>query len=939
MDRPGITYSVVKKYNYPFVSSYNVIGKTQALRVLAALILPLLLVALAPTGFAQYTAPHTRPGPAADVVEYTRVPLDLAPEAVKRGDIDIYQFGLRAAQAKALVGDRDIRLYTAPSGVNDVIVNPAPAPEGKLNPFSNQKIRFALNYIFNRDFMVRDVFGGLALPMVTFLSSVDPDFTTIFDIIAKYEFKYDPALAAAIVDEEMRQMGAEKIAGKWYYNREPVTLKFIIRIEDERRQMGDSFASELEKLGFTVERIYLPFGPAIEIIYGTDPAEFQWHLYTEGWGKPGVDKYDSTSINQYNAPWYTYMPGWGESGFWQYQNDRADELGQRIFTGEFKDKEERDRLYRELAELGILESVRIWGVTRLDAYITSVNVVGVTNDVGAGLRAWHVIRNAYVPGKSTLKVGHLWVWTERTTWNPVGGFEDVYSVDTAASTCDPAIALHPFNGLPIPIRAAFDVTTAGPDGKLDVPSNAVVWDAQNDRWVQVGTGVQATSKVTFDYSGFFNSKWHHGIQISPADLLFNLASLWDIVADPAKSELEPAVASANTPLFETLKGIRILSDNRVEVYIDYWHFNPNYIASFANVWISSYPCMTVPWEIRAAMDRLVFEERAFAYTDSASTARGVPWLSLVLRDHAAAVVETVNAMRAEGFLPEGYFRVGDSVYESAEDAQARYNAVRDWFTRYGIVWISNGPFMLTAFDSAAQYLRLEAFRDETYPFRPGDNFWGLPPTVSIVNVGRSTITPGGESLLLLDVEGPAPLYAKYLVKDPVTGEILTVGEAERVTPTRFIIRLQPDFTRTLRPGGLYEFTLAAYSDEVAAVASVKEFVDVLNIEPITQSIEVVSKELLDRLGQVSRDLAQALTGVQSAINTVNERVGGVDNRVGRVETSVNTLSSSVTTVNESVSQLANTASAILLTAQIVLAVSVIALIISVMALLRRPKPS
>ncbi|MCS6784164.1 MAG: hypothetical protein NZ581_03075, partial [Candidatus Caldarchaeum sp.] len=69
----------------------------------------------------------------------------------------------------------------------------------------------------------------------------------------------------------MKKLGAEKVAGKWVYRGKPVTLKFIIRIEDERRQMGDSFAVELEKLGFTVERIYLPFGPAIQIIYGTDP--------------------------------------------------------------------------------------------------------------------------------------------------------------------------------------------------------------------------------------------------------------------------------------------------------------------------------------------------------------------------------------------------------------------------------------------------------------------------------------------------------------------------------------------------------------------------------------------------------------------------------------------------------------------------------------------
>ncbi|MEM4328950.1 MAG: hypothetical protein QXI50_04745, partial [Candidatus Caldarchaeum sp.] len=343
-------------------------------------------------------------------------------------------------------------------------------------------------------------------------------------------------------------------------------------------------------------------------------------------------------------------------------------------------------------------------------------------------------------------------------------------------------------------------------------------------------------------------------------------------------------------------------------------------------------CMTLPWEIQAAMDDLVYTDRTHAYSDSAATARGVPWLSIVLRDHAAAVASKISAFKETGFFPEGVFRVGNRVFETRENAAARYDAALAWHARYGIIWVGNGPYMLTAFDSAAQYLKLEAFRDPTYPYMPGDHFYGLPPKVEIANVGKSTITPGGESLLLIDVNGPAPLYAIYLVKDPVTGEILSVGTADRVTPTRFIIRLSPDFTKTLRPGGLYEFTIAAYSDEVASVASVKEFVDVLNIEPLVESIEVVSRELLDRLGSISRDLAAALTGVQGAVNTVGERVS-------RVETDVNKISASATTIDESVEELTRTAGTILLTAQLVLVVSIIALVISVLSIVRRPKPS
>ncbi|MDW8021022.1 MAG: ABC transporter substrate-binding protein [Nitrososphaerota archaeon] len=899
---------------------------------------------------AQYRAPHTQPGPAVDKVIYKRVPLDLAPKALEAGDVDIYQFGLRGAQAKALAGRTDITLYTAPSGLNDVILNPAPAPAGELNPLSNKKIRLALQYVFNREFLVTNVFAGFAAPMVTFLSSYDPDYATIFDIIAKYEFKYDPALAAQIVDEEMTRMGAEKIAGKWYYNGKPVTLKFLIRIEDERRELGDAFATELEKLGFTIERIYVPFGVAIEKLYGTDPKDFEWHLYTEGWGKTGVDKYDYTTINQYNAPWFGYMPGWQEAGYWQYENNTIDELGLRIYQGQFKSREERNNLYRRITEMGIQESIRIWGITRFDVYAVRAEVTGLTNDVGAGLRAWHVIRNAYIPGKNTLQVGHLWVWTERSAWNPVGGFEDVYSVDIAASTCDPAMSLHPFNGLPTAIRAAYDVETAGPDGVLDVPSDAVVWDAINDKWVNVPAGTKAISKVTFDYSKFFNSKWHHGVKISLADLLYNLASLWDLVMDPEKNTTEPAVASLNAPFFQILKGIRILPDERVEVYVDYWHFEPAYVANMANVWVASYPCMTTPWEIRAAMDKLVFEKKAFAYSDSAATKLGVPWLSLVLKDHAAAAANAIKEMKSEGFFPESWFRVGGKIYETRDGALARYDAASKWHDAYGLMWIGNGPFMLTKFDPAAQYAELTAYRDETYPFKPGDNFWGIPEPVEITGVGKSTIVPGGESMLIVDVKGPSPLHTKYLVKDPLTGQVIRVGEGERVTPTRFAIRLDPDFTSKLRPGGLYEFTIAAYSDEVAFVAAVKEFVDVLNIEPLKRGVEesakVVSEDVANRLKAFSEDLTEALRGIEGALGkvaenimTVNTMVEDATESVRGVSRDISEVDAGVTTLRGEMSDLKDALQNLMTIVTIVLIISVIAVALSAFAILRQRRPT
>jgi peptide/nickel transport system substrate-binding protein len=63
-------------------------------------------------------------------------------------------------------------------------------------------------------------------------------------------------------------------------------------------------------------------------------------------------------------------------------------------------------------------------------------MAGLTEDLAAGARGLWTLREAHIPGKDVLNVGHLWVWTPRTVWNPVGGFGDVYSADLWRAVSD-----------------------------------------------------------------------------------------------------------------------------------------------------------------------------------------------------------------------------------------------------------------------------------------------------------------------------------------------------------------------------------------------------------------------------------------------------------------------------------------------------------------------
>lgn len=909
---------------------------------LAAIIAVLMLLSgVATPAFGQYVAPHSKPGPAADSITFKRVPLDLAVAAVEGKEIDAYIFGLRPAQAKAVAGRPGIKLYPAPSGLYSVVLNPAPAPAGELNPLADRQIRFALNYLINREFIVKELFAGLGAPMVLYLTPWDYDYISNIDLILRYDFRYDPAYASQIIDERMRALGAEKIGGKWYYQGKPVTIKFIIRVEDERRQIGDAIASDLERAGFTVDRMYMEFGPAIETVYNTDPAEFKWQMYTEGWGRTWILKYDYDP-GAFIAPWEGNMPGWAVEGWWQYQNAELDDLTQKLYKGEFKSKSERDSMMKRVLELAIQDSVRLWVATRLDSYLAREEMTGISQDIGAGLRSLFVWRNAYIPGKSDLTLGHLWVWTTRTVWNPmqvalVGGFVDVYSVDEGYLTSDPSTWIHPYTGMPIPFRSSWEVRTAGPEGTIDVPQGAYIWDAAADRWISAA-GQKAKSVVTFDYSRYLQSFWHHGIQISLADYLYHVATRFEVAFDQEKSALEPAISGTLQQSLGLVKGIRVLPDDRVEVYIDYWFFDNNYIAQFAELW----PTLMVPWEVIAATDRLNYVEKKYAYGGASAAARGVKWINLVLVDHAADVVATLENMQREAFFPESYFKMGDRVFETSEAALDRYSAAISWGKEYKHVWISNGPFYLESFDSAAQTSVLRAFREPTYPFKPGDNFYPPITPVQILRVGKGTVVPGATAQFLIDADGEGLLKTRYLIRDVATGEILAVGDSESVTPKRMLIRLTPDLTSKLTPGALYELIVATYSEDAATISVSRDFFDVLSLAPVEREIEAVSKELTDRLRAVSEDLARAISGLGTAVSNVDSKLdrtaeglrsevrGRVDDVRARVDAATNTLTNDIR-------NLQRVAESTLTIAQIVMALAVVAIIISVVSLVRRPK--
>ena len=789
-----------------------------SIRIRALVIgLALMLGLLAGSGgvFAQsgddYQPPHDMPGPAVDTLHYRSFNVDLAPQEIQRDEMDMYIFNLKTDAAQNLRDDDSIELYEAPASTISLILNPAPAPEGQLNPFSLPEVRRAVHHLVNREFIAQEIYKGLARPMHTHVNPFDFDYTVVAEMLARQDLSYDPDRARASIAEAMTAAGASMVDGSWNYNDEPIRLRFIIRVEDERREVGDLIRAEMEQAGFLIAPIYHQFAPAILTVYSTDPQLFEWHMYTEGWGRGAAERYDSATINQMAAPWLGNMPGWQETGFWQYENDHIDDLGQRIFRGDFNDRQERDDLYQEVTRLSIDDSVRIWLATILATFPANADFVGVTQDVSAGPKLQWTFREAYAPGQDTLTAGHLWVWTERSTWNPISGFGDVYSSDVWRNLYDPAMTRHPFTGLPIPMRADYMVETAGPGATMPVPADVQRWDAQADEWADVGDGVEAISKVTFDYSAFFQAPWHHGQQITMADLVYDIYQTFDMVYGAEKSQVEFALATTARPSLDTVRGFRVLDENRIEVYVDYWHFVDDYIAEYAVP-----GSLTMPWEVLAAMDDVVFDQRRAAYSDTSAQRFGVPWLSLVQDSDARTVNRALAQFERDEYVPTAALTIGGQTLVTDQNARERYQAAQGWFDERSLMVISNGPFYLERFDPSAQFAELKAFRDENYPFKPGDWYFGAADDITLEPDTGSSIVIGQPLDLNVDVQGPGQLGIQYVWSDPATGNVVKTGEATAGDGT-FVVPFSATETAALVPG-LYHLSITAYSDELSTVS-------------------------------------------------------------------------------------------------------------------------
>ncbi len=453
-----------------------------------------------------------------EVTFITETDSQAAVKRLQEGLIDVYAFTIGNPELyKAAKEDPNVKVVEFFGVYNELTINPygVEDPEGAvterdgtkvkpefdnglMNPFANPKVREALNWLVDRNYIAQEIMGGLATPKYLPITSAFPDYAryidTVREIEAKYAYNFEKA--KEVISAEMEAMGAEmNDEGIWTYNGEPVTIIILIRVEDERKEIGDYLANQLEELGFKVERRYGTFSDLGAYWIRGNPADGEWHIYTGGWITTAVSRDQGGNFE------FFYTPRGLGIALWQAYRNSADfdTAAERLANNDFADMAERDELFRTALRLANEEAVRIWLVDQKSFSVVRSDI-HVAYDLAGGISGavlWpYTLRKGDAPGGSV-----TWVNADilSDVWNPVGGSDAIYDMQAIRATGDWGAVSDPYTGLAWPQRierAEVVATTGTPITKtldwvslefadeIQVPDDAWVdWDAANQQWI------------------------------------------------------------------------------------------------------------------------------------------------------------------------------------------------------------------------------------------------------------------------------------------------------------------------------------------------------------------------------------------------------------------------------------------------------------------------
>lgn len=774
--------------------------------------------------------PVDRNGPWVDtVVVLEEANADAAISRLEAGDIDVFADDIgnptsfaRLQEIDAIDSVQSFGLYY------EISFNPAAcADEGVMNPFANAAIREAMNQLVDRDFIATEIMGGLATPRYVAINAASADrgrfAADIRAIEAQYAFNQEAA--AATIATEMEAMGAELVDGVWNFNGAPIELSGLIRTEDQRTEIGDYVADQLEDIGFTVIRDYKSSADASPIWLRGEPSDCAFNYYTGGWISTAISRDVGGNWQFFQTPAGLPFPL-----FQAYENgDEFADLAQRLNDSDYSTLEERAEMISAILPLAMEESQRIWLVDLQSAwpYRSEISLSADLSGGISGSRFWPYTlrRGEEVGGSVTMAMPSI--LTE--AWNPIAGSNWIFDQSLIRATGDAGTLPDPHTGLAIPQRIESATVTAQEDlpvgktldwvtletaAEITVPDDAWVdWDAETQTFITASEKFTETqtallkSTVTYPADLWDTVTWHDGSAISPADFVMGMIMTFD-QAKEASAIYDEAQVAAFDSFIGTFKGTRVLSLDplTIETYTDAWSLDAE---NGVNTWWPQYNQGEGAWH-NLAIGVMAETQGLTAFSADKSTTAEIEHMSYVSGPTLEILGNMLNGNEEEGI--EGAIASGFIPYEptmgqfvTAEDAIARYENLAEWNRVRGHFWIGTGPFFLQRAFPVEGNVILQ--RNTAYP--DASNKWDrfAAPAIAEVEVdGPGRVTNGDEAVFDVIVTFDGAPYAMadisevtYLLFD-ATGALVGQGSADAVEDGLWQVTLGSDVTGDLEAG-------------------------------------------------------------------------------------------------------------------------------------------
>ena len=741
---------------------------------------------------------------------------------LEAGDLHMYADDIAGEAAIQAMESDAIQTRTQYGLFDELLFNLATCQdEAQFNPFVNQTIRVAMNYAIDRNYVAQELYNGMAVPKYTTLAEASADRARFAAEIRAIEAQnaYDLEKAREIISAEMETMGATLENDVWTFNGEPIVLQFLIRSEDTRLAIGGYIATQLEELGFTVERVERTSGELSPIWNAGDPTLCEWHLYTGAWSQTQIDRGSESAFEQYYTNRVLPWPLWALYA----PVPELDEASRKIYNNDFASIEERTELIRTALTLSEEYATRNW-ITSRTTLVPFRNEVSVTTDLAGGVSGtplWSkTIRFADEVGGS-MNIGLPSVFTE--PWNPVAGSNWVFDQMVLRGISDLGIYTDPNTGVGIlgrveraemtvregyPMTSQSDWVTLAFEPEVVVPDDAWAgWDATNQVFLtaaDVFTETQTAlvkSTVYYPADLFSTVTWHDGSPMSVADFIIPMITAFDL-GDPASAYYDEALVPVRDSFVASFKAVRIASTDPlvIETWTDVGALDAeNAVQSW---WpAAAYDFSDAAWHNMALMLRGE-GNGGFAFTADKAAANEIEQTNLIAGPSLDVLAGELISATEESFIPYAP-TLGE--YITAEDAAARYTNLAEFARRYGHYMISTGPYFLSGvFPVEGQAVLTHYAAHPDLASRFAGFAAPASPVVEIDGPARVTIGEEAAFDVFVDVfDGPYPMddieAINYLVFD-ATGAMVAQGAAEGVEDGVWQVVLGSDVTGALAEG-------------------------------------------------------------------------------------------------------------------------------------------